>query len=416
MNIVVPIATVVMIGPIFIALLLFGIPSLARRRLLGVVLLAFAIRLTLATGLEAFPRARIFHDDANGYERNSIALSRYWEGTGPPIIRSWAGMYNYGYLYVGGALCYLFGNYPLHLSAWNSLFGALSVIIVYRLAAALFHPAVAMRSALLMAFMPSMILWSAVAIKDPLMVLLVSSSLYLYILLRRRWSLIQSLVFAGLVIAIFFIRFYVTYYIVMSIVATVIMGRARDGLNPGRNLLVLAALLGVVALSGLGRDFSEGLEGAHLDRAASFRVGMANTANSGFARDLDVNSPSGLAMALPLGLAVLFFGPLPWQMKGTLPILMLPEMLFWWSLTPSLFRGLRFAARHAFARVSPVLVFCASLSIFYAITLGNVGAAVRQRAQIFVFLFVFVALGQYLKECRRRGIDPSLLLRPQVRP
>jgi hypothetical protein len=411
----IPIGTAFIIGLVFIALFLHGLPAVPRRRLLTIVLLAFVIRLCLSTCLELYPRARIFHDDAAGYEKNAVSLANYWKGSGPPFRIATKGGYNYGYLYVGGFLCYLFGSYPLNLSAWNSLFGVLSVIVLYRLSATLFHPAVAMRAAMLMAFMPSMILWSSVAIKDPLMVLLVSSALYLYILLRRRWSMLHGLLLGGLIISIFFIRFYVTYYVILSIMATVLMGRSRDGFKFGRNLLVLVSLLAVVALSGLASNFSEGLESATLDRAASFRVGMANTANSGFARDLDVRTPGGLATVLPLGLAVLFFGPFPWQMRGTLPLMTLPEMLFWWTLIPALWRGLRFAIRHAFMRISPVLVFCASLSLFYAITLGNVGAAVRQRAQIFIFLFIFVALGKYLKECQRRRIHPSLLLSPDPR-
>ena len=112
-----------------------------------------------------------------------------------------------------------------------------------------------------------------------------------------------------------------------------------------------------------------------------------------------------------MGLAVLLFGPFPWQMRGLLPILMLPEMLLWWSLVPSLCaRRCASPLGHAFSRTAPVLVFFTSLSIGYAISLGNVGAAVRQRTQIFVFLFIFVGLGQYLRECQKGRISSDVLL------
>ena len=45
---------------------------------------------------------------------------------------------------------------------------------LFRLALHLFHEKIAFRAALLLCFMPSMIVWNSVAIKDPVMVLLVT--------------------------------------------------------------------------------------------------------------------------------------------------------------------------------------------------------------------------------------------------
>lgn len=410
MNVIVPLTCVLFCGLSVIHLSLYGVPPAERRRLYAIVLGAFFIRLIAATVLEVFPGLRLYHDDANGYEANAIALSRAWRGIGPPILVYQTGMLNYGYLYVGAALCYLFGPYPLHLAAWNGLFGAVNVIVLYRLAAHLFHSAVAMRAVLFLAFMPSMIVWNSVAIKDPLMVLLICLALYVYMRLRQRWSIVLVILLAAIVACVYFIRFYISYFIILSILGTVVIGRAREGQSRLRNLLVLLAFAIVVAASGLSRNLSEGLELATLEQAAIYRTGMATTANSGFAHDLDVSSVSGAATALPIGMAVVLLGPFPWQMRGILPLLTLPEMLLWWYLLPSLLRGLRFTIMRAFSRSSPVLVFCVSLTIVYSLTLGNVGAAARQRTQIFAFLFVFVALGQFLRYCKRRRIDPSVLL------
>lgn len=382
-----------------------------RRRLLAIAFAALSMRIALATFFEVFPWSRITHEDARGYEAIAIAMARYWHGAGPPIAVSWKGTQNYGYYYVGGALCYLFGEYRLHLALWNALFGAINVIILYRLTSNLFHRAVGFQAARLFAFMPSMVLWNSVAIKDPVMILLVSTALYLYVLLRRKWSWSLALLLTGVITATFFIRFYISYFLILAVVGTVVVGRAREGIATWRNIAFLVFFAGIVTLSGVSSNLNEGLANATLEHAAHYRIGMANTANSGFARDLDMSSPSGLALGLPIGLGVLFFGPAPWQMTSTLPLMMLPEMIFWWSLVPSLWRGVRFAAGRAFVRSAPLLVFCISLSITYAITLGNVGAAVRQRAQIFVFLFIFVALGKYVRYCKKHRIETSLLLK-----
>lgn len=414
MNLFIPLVCALLCGALLLPLALSGLSLPERRRLQLVVVAAFLLRAALSCLLELFPQLRLFHDDASGYEANAMALARSWRGLGPPIFLPGTreGAFNFGYLYVGGALCYVFGPYPLHLALWNGLFGSLNIVVVYRLAAHLFHPAVALRAAILLAFMPSMIVWNAVAVKDPLMVLLISLSLYLYMLLRTRWSILLVLLLAGLVSAIYFIRFYISYFIILSILGTVVVGRAQEGTSRLRNLLTLGVFALVVAATGLSRNLSEGLELATLEQAAIYRVGMATTAQSGFAHDLDVSSVSGAAMALPIGLAVVLFGPFPWQMRGLLPLATLPEMLVWWTLLPSLWRGLRFALTRCFSKASPLFVFCVSLAMVYALTLGNVGAAVRQRTQIFVFLFIFVALGHYHKYCQRRGADPGVLLKP----
>lgn len=412
MNILVPLVSVIFFGTLLIHLSLVGVPADERRRLRVIVLAGLALRLALAVTLELFPQLRLIHDDAGGYELNAMAMARAWKGLGPPVVLTWQGALNHGYVYVGAVLCFLFGIFPLHLAAWNGLFGVLTVVFLYRLARHLFHSQVAFRAAFLLAFMPSMIVWNSVAIKDPIMVLLVTVSLYVYMLLRQRWSTVLLLILVATVSASFFIRFYISYFLILSIFLTALVGRTREGTSRVRNLLIVVAFAIAVGLTGLSRSLSEGLELASLEQVALYRVGMASTANSGFGHDLDISSPRGALLALPMGLAVVLFGPFPWQMRSLLPLSTLPEMLLWWYLVPSLWRGIRFAFTRSFSRGAPVFVFCISLSIAYSLTLGNVGAAVRQRTQIFVFLFVFVALGQLVKYCRRHRINPDLLIRP----
>jgi hypothetical protein len=41
----------------------------------------------------------------------------------------------------------------------------------------------------------------------------------------------------------------------------------------------------------------------------------------------------------------------------------------------------------------------------YSLVHGNVGSGFRQRSQVFVFLFMFTALGWFQKKCTEAGID-----------
>jgi hypothetical protein len=52
-------------------------------------------------------------------------------------------------------------------------------------------------------------------------------------------------------------------------------------------------------------------------------------------------------------------------------------------------------------QIAPILIFTTMLSIAYSIFQGNVGTAYRQRAQLLVFYFIFVAVGFVLVKEKR---------------
>ena len=65
--------------------------------------------------------------------------------------------------------------------------------------------------------------------------------------------------------------------------------------------------------------------------------------------------------------------------------------------------------KYRFATTSPVLIFTVMLSLAYSIFQGNVGNAYRQRSQLLVFYFIFVAVGYVLmleKREERNKRDP----------
>jgi hypothetical protein len=51
--------------------------------------------------------------------------------------------------------------------------------------------------------------------------------------------------------------------------------------------------------------------------------------------------------------------------------------------------------------ISPILIFTVMLTLAYSVFQGNVGTAYRQRAQLLVFYFIFVAVGFVLVKEKR---------------
>jgi hypothetical protein len=119
-----------------------------------------------------------------------------------------------------------------------------------------------------------------------------------------------------------------------------------------------------------------------------------------------VGTAEGALTVIPLGLVYLLFAPFPWQLVSTRQSIALPEMLIWWTVFPLLVLGWWYALKHRLQKVSPIVLFTTMLTLAYAVFQGNVGTAYRQRSQLLVFYFIFVAVGAVLmlekREDRRR--------------
>jgi hypothetical protein len=128
---------------------------------------------------------------------------------------------------------------------------------------------------------------------------------------------------------------------------------------------------------------------------------LASSAESGFGRDVDVSTTSGAISTIPMGVLYLLFAPFPWQITSLRQSITLPEMIIWWASFPLLVLGLWFAIKYRLRMISPILIFTVMLTLAYSVFQGNVGTAYRQRAQLLVFYFIFVAVGFVLMKEKR---------------
>ena len=411
MDVLVPLVIMAVAGSVVLAAIARRLGPGESEWLVRVLIPAFLIRLGCATMFALIPSTRIFHEDATGYERVGVNLAAGWLGEGPPAdFRGWG--QNTGYFYFCALLYYVSFLCRVVPSYVNALLGTINVFLVYRLAREFFHIVVARRAALLTAFIPSMILWSSVALKDTPMTFLIVLSLSSCVRLKQRFSLGSLLGTVLPVLAIQPLRFYIVYILSFAILLSLFMERgfqAVAGISKQLAFAVLVALL-LVMVGASGR-VQEGTEVLSLERVSSFRQGLSTTADSGFAQGVDISTPGRALAFLPIGMSYLLLSPFPWQFGSLRALFAGPEMVLWWLLIPSLLRGIFYAIKTRFSECSPLLVFALILTLAYSLVHGNVGSGFRQRAQIFVFFFIFASLGQYRTLCRRRGIDERLLLR-----
>ena len=409
MDVAIPLLTWILLGAGAIYACSNRVRPGERAWVLQMLVIAFALRMAAATMFAIWPETRIFHEDAIGYELNGLYIARSWLGQVPPVPT--ASLQNFGWVYVVGAIDYVFGLFQVAASYFNALCGTVTVFLVYRLARQFFHPVVARAAMRLCALVPSMVLWSAIALKDPLVTLLIVTSLSGCVALKRRFSVGALIATVLPIVLVQPIRFYMVYFLLLAVVMALVLDRGAKVLSGvPKQIVVIGGMALLLVATGLAGRAEQGAEMMSLSRASTFRHGMAVTAHSGFADDADVSTPLRALAFLPIGMSVLLFGPFPWQFTSMRALLAAPETIVWWAMIPSLVRGLRFALRTQFGRISPVALFTGTLTIAYSLVHGNVGSGFRQRAQIFVFLFIFAALGWYKNRCRHLGIDERHLL------
>jgi len=351
-----------------------------------------------------------FGGDAFTYDYLGTTVLHFWRGEiAQGYYQTMMGIYvarNWGMAYVVALIYALTGPNMLAVQYFNAVVGAATAPVIFLCARQIFQNLrVAKLAALCVAFYPSLVLWSSQGLKDGPIVFLLAAAMLATLKLGERMSAKYFALLVFTLYGLFCFRFYIFYMAVAAIVGSFFVGMRRQttgGLV--RQLVVVLALglsltyMGVLRTAGSQVEIYGDLETVQRSRAD-----LARRANSGFAEDIDVSTPSGALSAIPVGMTYLLFAPFPWQIASLRQSITLPEMFLWWASFPLLVLGIWFTIKYRLRQALPILIFTTMLTLAYSIFQGNVGTAYRQRSQILVFYFIFVAVGAVLVKERREN-------------
>jgi 4-amino-4-deoxy-L-arabinose transferase-like glycosyltransferase len=280
----------------------------------------------------------------------------------------------------------------------------LTPIVILEIGLSTYGQRVARTAMLLTAFFPQMIFWSTALYKDPAVMLCIALNILAVFRLRRRlgfyWIAVYVLTSFGLV----WLRFYI-FYATAAAAAVGIFTRHRRGVMLGlaSQLAIVAAMIVLLLYTPLGQEVRLQSRFLDLQVLSNSRIDLAR-AGSGFGSEADVSTFGGVLSILPLGVVYLLFAPFPWTVSNLRQALALPDVLIWYALVPALIRGI-ISARKRLRETMPILVFTTALTLAYGAFLGNVGTAYRQRTQIMMFYFLFIADGIHSRRRPTRDED-----------
>jgi hypothetical protein len=380
-----------------------------RRFLTRLFISAMLIRILVGTLIYVFNLQGFFGGDALTYDFFGYALLRTWEGD--KYYETWVNLFygegsgsGWGMLYMVAAIYKIVGQNMLAVQFVNSVLGAATAPLAYLIALEIFpNHRVARICAILTAFFPSLVLWSCQGLKDGPIVFLLAVTMLATLKLGNRFSFKYLGALALALCSLLSLRFYVFYIVVIAITAAFVLGRrSLTAQSFARQLIIMLVIGLALGYFGVSRYTTEQFDAyGSFEQLQRMRLDASQTASSGFGQDADVSTAAGAISAIPLGFTYLLLAPFPWQMASVRSLITLPEMLVWWTSLPLLALGLWFAIKYKLREVAPILIFTTLLTLTYSIFQGNVGTAYRQRAQLLIFYFVFVAVGFVLVREKR---------------
>lgn len=308
----------------------------------------------------------------------------------------------HGYSNVIGVLYELTGP-----SAWlprglNVLAGTLLAVAVHELAHQLAGPRPALLAGLAVAAWPSLVLWSAVPLKDSFTLLLIGGSLLGAVTASR--GLWQGAALS--LVSMIGLEYMRPYAFVVASIA-IAAGAAMVAVRRGRPAALAVATAAIVGLAGLatGHGFlGMGFVASHADTEA---VDFARTEGAGGATGFAEPEPETLGDVLrgvPRGLLWSALGPFPWE-SGQVEarLLLVIELPIWYAVVAIALAGVR---RLRDERWVTPLVFALGIVAVLAVYEGNAGTGMRQRAMV-IPVVVTMALARLQPLEKRAGTAAS---------
>lgn len=342
--------------------------------------------------------------DALTYNSLAIDITKHWMSDFPlPALPSG----KEGFYYLLAGLYWLFGLHAVAGLVVNAGLIAAVVPLVTDTTRRLFGSQAAARVPPILVLLPSLMLWPSQLIKEAPVLFLVAVAANGAVRATERVSVGPLVAVAGSTALLLTLRGHVALVLAGGIVAGIVIGRREllGGVGAG---LSAAALLVVLLSFGLGYSGFDAAVNTDLRQAQIVRRDLAVTASSGFDAEVDISTSQQALTYLPRGLLTFLVGPFPWQIRGVRQLPVVPDMLIWWALLPSLCRGVRGGRRLLGRRSLVILLPAFTTACLLSLAIGNFGTLVRERMQVVVLLIPVIAYGLALgKDATAEGNDPE---------
>ena len=397
-----------------------------RRFLLALFLVGFLVRAAIslsldavACGIEGGPAARRVIEspigiidrtrihmqisDSDYYSQRGYAWAQHAKGFLKSIPPYYSTDYGWnGYLHVVASFYYLFDFSPTSVKFLNCFFGALLGPAIFFLAKACFNLPTARWASLIVSFFPSLVLWSATNLKEPLFFLLTVLLFLFFFRIQNssRWrtGVFYGCLFAGVFLLHAIMRSAIYSWTMVACSFGAVFFTSR--VSRFRKWIVFLILLaGVFVGQNYIRSF---LIQAYVKHAGHiwtwgtvYKYLPEELYDSNYTVVWTRSSQFHAFQPMWIGKAVFRYllEPFPSRINTLRVSMSFPQMVFWYFSLPFAFFGMAAACRRDI-RCSLFMVLTLMVwTVVTALTSGNIGTVLRIRDMLTPFYLLFACVG-----------------------
>jgi uncharacterized membrane protein len=280
----------------------------------------------------------------------------------------------------------LLGRSELMVQAFNVLFGTLIVLNIYKIANLLWGGQIAVRVAWLTAVFPTLMLYSAITMREVAVVYPLTLGIY-YLVIWQRSQKLHHLIL-GLIAMVISFSFHTGILAAFAMLAmlfllkwlyTLVAGLKKGFVRNTILAIVIMAVAGAIVASGWGLSkFGGSLANLSLES-----IGIAQSSRAieraSYLEGMYINSPVDFVTQTPIRLIYFLYAPFVWMIRNGFDLAAQIDVLIYIGITISLWRSRRYILRDPAAQLVFALLF-ANLLVF-ALSTSNYGTAVRHRAK-----------------------------------
>ncbi|MFH1790776.1 MAG: glycosyltransferase family 39 protein [Candidatus Omnitrophota bacterium] len=305
-----------------------------------------------------------------------------------------------GYTFVLACFYRVFGYQIQTARLISVFFFIVTFVLIYFLVRDSFGRAPARIASFVLAFLPSLALWSVMIGIDMMVLLGVTGYVFAFSRLMKKRSVVWALMMLASLLTVGAVRKYVMA-ILIAVTAVIFFIRLVSGLN-----VKARAVLGIViVLSGLLLAVSP--LAPSVKKPFNDRMKIMIMRQRDFVRADDAGyavypekcyetgrcGPADFVKAYTKGMAYVLFSPFPWSIESKLQLMAYPQVVFFYLIFPFIVYGVM--AGWKADRDTTLLVFLYILAVcsMLALVEGNVGSLFRHRDMVTPFFIVFFGVG-----------------------
>ena len=315
-------------------------------------------------------------------------------------------MYQVGaFSYLMGVLYAVFGYSPLIVKLMNAIFSLLTGFLIYLIARAVFNNKIAKVSMAATVFLPSSVVFSITALKDPIIVFLNTMVILLLIQFRRTANWFWPMASAVIILSMDLWRPTIKLPLFGWLALTTFLCTRVSGT---KKILVLLSVSVFILFVPCARDrvityFSP-------DTFFNRHIGYINTPGNNYkifpercyyGPRLIGLGPLEISGGIFNGVLHSLLEPL---LSRNIKIVLLPavvQTVLLNLLLPFAFIGLLLGARYRFYQILPIAVYLVIFIFLIAVSGGNVGTVFRHRDMLMPFILTLAVAGLYSKTLRK---------------